>query len=67
MPLSVKVEPALASCSGGVAGPAEAWVAIKILADRRTKDALVVMFADDDARRAVGTFFEHEFTPRMSR
>ena len=44
-----------------MAGLAEAWVAIKTLADSRTKNAVVVTSADDNACRAVGTFFEHEF------
>lgn len=50
-----------------MAGLAEAWEAVKILADDRTKNAFVVTSADDNASRAVGAFFEHEFTPRMGR
>jgi len=33
---------------------------IKMLADNRTEDAVVVTSADDNARGAVGAFFEHE-------
>jgi len=46
-----------------MAGLAEARVAIEVLADWRTKDAVVVTSANDNARRAVGTFFKHECTP----
>ena len=48
-----------------MAGLAKSWVAIKTLADCGTKDAVIVTFADDDACRAVGTFFEHEFAPKV--
>ena len=47
-----------------MAGLAEARVAIITLADGRTEDTVVITFANDDACLAVGTFFEHEFTPR---
>ena len=39
---------------------AETRIPIIILADHRTEDAVIVASADNDARRAVGTFFEHE-------
>ena len=45
-------------------GLAEAWITVKALANGRAKDAVVILSANDYACRAVGTFFEHEFTPR---
>ena len=48
---------------GGVTGVAEPRVAIKLLADCRAEDALIVASARDEANVAVGALFEHELFP----